>query len=63
MKITLELTKAEIEEAVTDYIENKYNKNVVKVSFKISDTSDDRFGGGPNYQLVSAELEVTGNIK
>jgi len=63
MKIKLELTKAEIETAISNYIDKEYNKKVVKVSFNISDTSDDRFGGGPSYNLVSAELEVTGNIR
>ena len=63
MKITLELKKDEIELALKQYIEKEYSKQVQKISFKISDISDDRFGGGPNYQLTSAELVVTGNIR
>jgi len=63
MKITLELNKDEIELALKKYIELEYNKNVQEVSFKIRDVSDDRFGGGPNHQLISADIIVTGNIR
>ena len=63
MKITLELTKAEIELALKAFIEKEYNKTTTKISFNVSDTSDDRFGGGPSYSLVSASIEVTGNIR
>ena len=55
MKITLELTSDEIEVAISNYIENVYNKKVINISFKTS--------GTPSNQIISAEVEITGNIR
>lgn len=58
MKTTLELDKTDIDNAIREYIKNKHSLIVDKVSFNVRDTADDRFGGGPNYQLVSADATI-----
>lgn len=60
MKMRLELDKTDIDNAIRDYVTKKYSKDADKVTFKIADTADDRFGGGPNYELISAEVLIRG---
>jgi hypothetical protein len=62
MKIKVELSKSEIELAITKYIEQEYSKKVVKISFKVADVSNERYSG-VDYQLVSSEIEIIGNIR
>lgn len=61
MKITFELDKTDIDNAIRAYVQHKHGKLVDKVSFNVRNTSDDRFGGGPNYELVSAEVVIKGD--
>lgn len=56
--MTIELNKSEIDTAVRAYIEKEYKMTPDKVSFNIRDTADDRFGGGPCYDLVSADVAI-----
>lgn len=60
MTTKLDLTVADIEKAIKFYIEKEHSMGVDKISFKVSDTADDRFGGGPRYELVSAEVKIKG---
>jgi hypothetical protein len=57
MKTTLEFSAKEIEQILKDHVKRlnaKYEAD--KVSFTVSDIADDRFGGGPRYELISASI-------
>lgn len=55
MKMTFELSIADIEKAIKAYVAKEHKFFGDKVSFNVSDTSDDRFGG-TNYELTSATI-------
>lgn len=57
MKTTLELSAKEIEQILKDHVKNIHTMyEGDKVTFNVSDTSDDRFGSGSRYELISATV-------
>ncbi len=58
MKTTIELDVTDIDNAIREYLKNKHSLIVEKVTFNVNDTSDDRWGGGPRYELTSADVII-----
>ncbi len=55
-KITLTLSKDEIAKAIIEKYAPNANADVKDVKFNVSDTSDDGFGAGGYYELISADV-------
>ena len=58
-KTTITLTKEEIARALINfYVKDNVKADPKNVKFNIADVSDDRFRGGPNYSLISADIVI-----
>jgi|APCry1669189883_1035261.scaffolds.fasta_scaffold00044_82 hypothetical protein len=53
---TIELTTEQLTSLIKGYFKDKKGLDVTKVTYKVSDTSDDRFGGYPSYNLTKIEI-------
>lgn len=58
-KITVHLSKEEVSKLINDHLRVKFPDRQVKtVDWKISNTSDDRFGGMPSLDVTSVDVTL-----
>jgi len=53
---TIELTPEQLTTLIKNYFKDKKGIDVTNVNYRVSDTSDDRFGGSPSYNLSRIEV-------
>lgn len=59
LNMNIELTGGDLKQLITEWAEKKVPGHVVKsIDFNIANTSDDRFGYGPNYSLTKAVVHL-----
>lgn len=53
---TIELTPEDVKAILTKTFAKEFKDSDIRVDFIVSDTSDDRFGGSPSYNVVGIRL-------
>jgi hypothetical protein len=57
----VKLTPEQVKEACRRYVYNELGFEATNVRFSVSDTSDDRFGHSPSYDLTGITVTVKAN--